>query len=281
MLFLAENKRVLLEKRYKAALVTGVGSGLGRAFSEMLLKEGIPVWGTSRNVNSLERFSGIKGVSLDLCRPDSIQDLLMFFDDRGVEIDLLINNAGFGVFGSYTSRSFEDWSRQVNGMLTGTMELTHGILKRMFLRKTGSIVTISSLAAEFPIPYMSGYNVVKAGLSAFTESLMIEVEDSEVTVVDFRPGDYVTGFNESMNVEGKAAARESIEKTVWSSLCRIMSKAPQPEKAAKDLRNTLLRGKSGMVRSGSFFQARAAPFLARFGTSSMKRCGMMKYFGIR
>jgi short-subunit dehydrogenase len=272
---------VLLEKRYKEVLITGIGSGLGKAFGEMLLKEGVRVWGTSRNVDALEGLSGIKVVPLDLCNPDSIKALLTFFDNEGVEIDLLINNAGYGVFGSFSGHSFENWSRQINGMLIGTMALTHEMIGKMLQKNVGSVVTVSSLAAEFPIPYMSGYNVIKAGLSAFTESLMIEVKDSRVTVIDFRPGDHVTGFNESMSVEANTTDVSSIEKTVWSSLCRIMSKAPEPQKAAKDLRKTLLTGKSGMVRSGSFFQARVAPFLTRFGTSSMKRNGIMKYFGIR
>jgi len=60
------------------------------------------------------------------------------------------------------------------------------------------MVNVSSLAVDFPMPYMSGYNVVKAGLAAFSESLMMEVAGTGVVVIDFRPGDYRTNFNQTM-----------------------------------------------------------------------------------
>ena len=83
-------------------------------------------------------------------------------------------------------------------MLNATMRLSHAALRRMRERQRGCLVNISSLAVEFPLPFMSAYNVAKAGLSALTESLIVETRGTAINVIDFRPGDFRTDFNQAM-----------------------------------------------------------------------------------
>jgi len=186
---------------YPHALVTGASAGLGRAFAEILLADGVRVWGTARAPARLTdlavRFPELfTPLVLDLDNPDAAEAAFVrAAKSAGGSFDLVINNAGSGVFGTFDGLDGDVWQRQVGGMLGTTMRLTHLALNGMRRRGKGCIVNVSSLAVDFPLPFMSGYNVAKAGLSALTESLIVETRGSDIKVIDFRPGDYRTEFN--------------------------------------------------------------------------------------
>jgi len=272
-----------LSDRYRTAFVTGAASGLGRAFAEMLQAEGVRVWGTARDPARLAGAAGLVPVALDLADPAGAEAaFLRAAESAGGGFDLVINNAGAGVFGAFGAVDFSAWQRQWEAMLTGTFRLTHAAWRQMQGRRRGCLVNVSSLAAEFPIPYMSGYNAAKAGLSALSQSLMFETADRAVTVIDFRPGDYRTGFNRSMH--HRSASGDSFRgasAAVWKTIDAMLNAAPRPERAARDLRRALLRGRSGIVRSGSFFQGQLAPLFARLIPSGWQRGATARYFGLR
>jgi short-subunit dehydrogenase len=148
----------------------------------------------------------------------------------------------------------------------------------MLARNRGALVNIASIAGEFGMPYQAVYNSVKAGLSALNESLMYEVKGTGVIVIDFRPGDYRTDFEGS--VRRPAGATGPGQEQAWAAFSAMMQSGPPPAHAARTLRQALLRGRSGTVRSGRFFQAVLAPFLARFGSLALKRRIQEKYFGL-
>jgi short-subunit dehydrogenase len=166
-------------------------------------------------------------------------------------------------------------------MLGTTMRLTHAALRGMRTRSRGCIVNVSSLAVEFPLPFMVGYNVAKAGLSAFSESLIVESRGSGIRVIDFRPGDFRTDFNQAMQSASPATStRNTPEARAWFALEKNMNAAPLPIRAAADLHRALVRQRSGTVRSGSFFQARLAPFGARLLPAGIRRRLAAGYFGL-
>lgn len=276
----------MLSQIHRTALVTGASSGLGRAFAEMLLSEGVVVWGTARDVSRLADLSArhpgqFHPVALDLSDRDSVISAWQTAS-RAAPIDLLINNAGYGVFGESAATDFSLWRTQIDSLLTNTLALAHAALRDMLARHDGRgdgvIVNISSLACEFPIPGMSGYNAAKAGLSAWSESLAYELRGSGVRVIDFRPGDFRTPFNQ-------AAARPSdltpAWQRVWDRFVAMHAAAPLPSVAVRDLRRALQKRHQGLVRSGSFFQARLAPFLARFGWWRIRHAIQARYFDLK
>lgn len=273
-----------LALRFPTAFVTGAGGGLGMAFTECLLNAGVRVWGTSREMSRLQALNGRHGftpVLLDLEDGDAAETAFLSAADRaGGAFDLLINNAGFGQFSPFADAGFASWSRQLDVMLKTTMRLTHRFLGRLKDRgeMRGGIVNVSSVAVDFPLPHMSGYNVAKAGLSAFSESLIFEMRGMEVIVVDFRPGDYRTAFNQSMSPTTLLTRQPGLA-PIWRRLDHNLNTAPFPVRAARDLERALLRGRSGTVRSGSLFQAVIAPFLSRFAPDALKRALMARYFG--
>jgi NAD(P)-dependent dehydrogenase (short-subunit alcohol dehydrogenase family) len=131
------------------------------------------------------------------------------------------------------------------------------------------------------MPYQPVYNAVKAGLSALNESLMYEVKGTGVIVIDFRPGDYRTDFDGSVrrpDQPGLDALNAGRMGRAWAAFEVMMQSGPAPAHAAQALRGALLRGRSGTVRTGRFFQARLAPFLTRFAPLALKRRIQEIYF---
>jgi short-subunit dehydrogenase len=267
-----------LSSRYRTAFVTGASTGLGLAFVEMLLAEGVEVWGTARDRRRLTARPNFHAVELELGDGAAAERAFLTAEQDARGFDVVVNNAGFGAFGDFAATDFAQWERQLEIMLVNTARLSHAALRGMRARRRGALVNISSLAAEYPMPYQAIYNTVKAGLSALNESLMFELEGSGVIVIDFRPGDYRTDFEGS--VQRPAAITEPRQQRVWAAFHRLMESGPEPAHAAASLRRALARGRSGTVRTGRFFQAVAAPLLARLGSLALRRRIIARYFDL-
>jgi short-subunit dehydrogenase len=266
--------------KYRTAFVTGAASGLGKAFAGMLAADGVRVWGTSRDPDRMGRQPGVTPVALDLSDGAAAGAA---FDrasrEAGEGFDIVVNNAGYGVFGEFAAVDFAVWQAQMEAMLVATLRIAHAAWKSMMARNRGVLVNVSSIGVDFPLPYMSGYNVCKAGLSAFSEALLFESRKTAVRVIDFRPGDYRTAFNENMRrAHGfpEGAARTA---AAWRALESHLRSAPPAARAAADLRGAILRDRSGVVRSGSLFQARLAPLFARLAPGRVVRALAARYFG--
>ncbi len=296
---------------HRTAFVTGASGGLGRAIAAMLLADGVRVWGTARDQARLAgagdgslRSLGSSPSLLHAVASGSIppaSPTLRFvpvqmdlrdatgavgaFEEAARSaggFDLVINNAGYGVFGEFGALDAEIWAGQVEAMLVTSLRLSHAAYRGMRDRGRGCLVNVSSLAVEFPLPFMSGYNVAKAGLAALSESLIFESLGSAVTVIDFRPGDYKTSFNQAMvTVSSAPESAPQAERLgrAWGVLEANLESAPAPARAAADLRRAILRNRSAVVRSGSVFQARVAPFLARWAPAAAVRWATARYFG--
>ena len=276
-----------LSELFRTAFVTGAGTGLGRAFTEMLLADGVRVWGTSRDPSRLaplatasdDRFTP---VALELADGAAAEATLLAADQAAGRFDLVINNAGYGVFAEFATADFAVWQRQLEVMLINTARLSHTAIRRfrdpVRAGRLATLVNISSLAAQFPLPFQSAYNMCKAGLSALNESLIDELKGTGIVVIDFRPGDYRTDFEGS--VQRPQRTTTPAMQRAWAAFERMMASGPEPAGAAGDLRRALLRQRSGTVRTGRFFQATVAPFIARLGSSGLQRRIRARYFDL-
>ncbi len=268
-----------LSARYRTAFITGAGAGLGGAFARRLLAAGVEVWGTSRDPARLQvSHAKFHPVALELGDGPAAERAFLAAEQAAGGFDLVINNAGFGVFGSFAHTDFSVWEEQLRVMLVNTARLSAAALRGMLARNRGALVNISSIAGEFGMPYQAVYNATKAGLSALNESLMYEVKGTGVIIIDFRPGDYRTDFEASVRRPPGAAGPGQDQ--AWAAFTAMMHSGPPPARAAVDLCRALLRGRSGTVRSGRFFQAVLAPFLARLGPLALRRKIQEKYFGL-
>ncbi len=267
-----------LSRRYRTAFVSGASTGLGRAFAAMLAAEGLAVWGTARDPARLPALPGFHPVALELADGPAAERAFAAADRAAGGFDVVVNNAGFGAFGDFAATDFAVWQRQLEVMLVNTARLAHAAVGSMRSRGRGALVNVSSLAAEYPMPFQATYNTVKAGLSALSESLMFETEGTGVVVIDFRPGDYRTDFEGS--VQRPAELVDPRQRRVWAAFHRLMETGPEPAHAAAALRRALARGRSGTVRTGRPFQAVVAPLLARLGSLALRRRIIARYFDL-
>jgi short-subunit dehydrogenase len=270
---------------HRTAFITGASTGLGRAFAEMLLADGVRVWGTARDPARLAHLVAgypqlFTPLALDLRDGARAEAVFREVDRAAGGFDLVINNAGYGAFGDFAATDFSVWADQLQVMLVNTARLAHAALGGMLARNRGALVNISSLAAEFPLPFQAAYNVTKSGLTALNESLMMEVSGTPVVILDVRPGDYRTDFEGSVLRPKPATGESPRTQRAWKAFSAMMESGPPPSHAAAALRRALLRNRSGTVRMGRFFQAMVAPFIARLGSLGLKRRIQASYFNV-
>jgi len=189
------------EPRY--ALITGASRGIGEAFARLLAAEG---WGlvlTARTESDLNRVSGvltthhavpIVAIPLDLARPDAVGFLVRELERRGIEPEVVINNAGFGLLGAAHELSADEQVEMVDLNVRAVADLTLRLLPSMLGRGRGGVLNIASLAGFMPGPFMAVYHASKAFVVSFSEALAAEIEGSGVSISAFCPGPVATGF---------------------------------------------------------------------------------------
>lgn len=260
---------------YRKALVTGASSGLGHAFAAMLLKEGIPVVGISRRPEVDFGCGGYFPVAVDLADLEVLPEQLERVFAAHPEIDLVINNAGFGHLAPLENLTPEAVRAQLAVMLAAPTLLAGRAIRAFQAHgRVACLVNVSSLAAELPLPLMPVYNACKGGLSALSDSLLLDAAAaSSCRVIDFRPGDFNTAFAERM--EGRCDWNGVDLREVMD---RHHAAAPSVELAVPVLRRALVRGVSGRVRVGTFFQAKLAPLGTRLLPSRWLRAAIRFYY---
>jgi short-subunit dehydrogenase len=186
-----------------SALVTGASSGIGLELARILAREHhnlvLVARGESRLVELGEELGGRYGVqclpvTADLAAPGGAAELVRRIEDDGVELDVLINNAGFGLWGRFLDL---DWGEQAKMLQINVMaltELTRLLVPAMVANHSGRILNVASTAAFQPGPLMAVYFATKAYVLSFGEALAVELAGTGVTVTTLAPGVTPTGF---------------------------------------------------------------------------------------
>jgi len=186
----------------KTAVVTGASKGIGFAIADALLKQGANVFVCARDKSELrraiEQLSQHGHAEGEVCDVRSEEQVKMMLDEcervfGGV--DILINNAGMGIFGKTVEEISSDEFRQtLETNLFGVFYACHYAIPKMKTRGGGYIINISSLAGQNPHPKMAAYNASKFGLNGFTEAMMQEVRQDNIKVSYICPGSVNTYF---------------------------------------------------------------------------------------
>ena len=266
-------------------LLTGASAGIGGAISDRLTKRGHQVWGASRNLQRLPAHVNFHPVELDLGDMDSIRSGITGALEESGGFDVLINNAGSGIFTPLEMLSHEDINRQFQLLVFAPMELTKLLLPGMRATGRGLIVNITSLAAVFPIPYMGAYSACKAAMSALSWALEMELCREPIRVVELRPGDIRTDFHKAMECHeslGEADTTDNIARA-YRTYAANMERAPSPERVARVVSDLLDDdGKvASQVNVGSAFQTRIAPFLSNVIPQGWTRLVLKKYYKLK
>jgi NAD(P)-dependent dehydrogenase (short-subunit alcohol dehydrogenase family) len=187
----------------KVAIVTGGTKGIGRAIADALLREGGSVCVSARNVEVIGVASSQKdqtGSGREIMFPCDVRDydhvraLVDYTVKEFGGLDILINNAGIGMFESVENTSPEDFRAVLETNLFGVFYCCHAAIPEMKKRGGGYIINISSLAGANPHPRMAAYNASKFGLNGFSEALMQEVRHDNIKVSYIMPGSVNTEF---------------------------------------------------------------------------------------
>lgn len=187
----------------RTALVTGASSGIGKEFAKQLAMQGNDLILVSRSREKLEELSEqlhslyhveINVIALDLSQPGAAQQVYNHTEQLGKSVDILINNAGFGLSGAFLNHSAVAYHQQIQLNVMTLVELTHLFLASMVKRGSGSIMNLASLLSFLPFPYCSVYSATKSFVLSFTEALHEEYRHHGIRVLAVCPGPTDTNF---------------------------------------------------------------------------------------
>jgi NAD(P)-dependent dehydrogenase (short-subunit alcohol dehydrogenase family) len=183
----------------KVALVTGGSKGIGLAIAETLIARGARVMITGRSAGDLERAAARLGpsarsASADARSADEAGRAVQAAVDQFGGLDVLVNNAGIGLFKPTADMSPSEWQSVIETNLTGVFHFCHAAIPQLRRRGGGWIINISSLAGKNPFSGGAAYCASKAGLNAFSVALMLEVRFDNIRVSCVMPGSVATGF---------------------------------------------------------------------------------------
>ena len=256
------------EGQGRTALVTGASAGIGKAFAELLAERGYALILTARRADRLEALAAelraAHGVTVavlpaDLAEPAAPAGLCAALTARGLTVDVLVNNAGYGVPGAYART---DWQRQadfIQVLVTAVAELTHRLLPGMIERRWGRVVNIASLAALVPAaPGHTLYAASKAFLVKFSESLAGEVRSAGVHVTAVCPG---FTYSEFHDVTGTRAQMQGMPRWMWQDARAVVDEGYAAAMAGQSMVVT------GRVNKAVAFGARHFPALGRAGVA--------------
>jgi uncharacterized protein len=245
----------------RTALVTGASSGIGEAFADVFAAAGWDLVITARRedrlralAERLERQHGrrVHVITADLAQRDAPARLCDEIAARGIAVDALVNNAGYGVAGSYVNNAWAQHDTFIQVMVTAVAELTHRLLPPMIERRYGRIVNVASLAGL--VPPSAGhtlYAASKAFLIRFSESLAQEVRHHGVHVTALCPGFTLSEFHD---VLGTRQMMSKLPAFMWMDSPTVARQGYDAVMAGKPVHVT------GLVNSGIATLVRMLPY---------------------
>ncbi len=194
----------------KVAVVTGGNRGIGRGIAEALAREGVTVALTARDAAVATKAAGevgggARGYALDVRRSEQVASVFAAVDRDLGGVDVLVNNAGVGLFAPVSDMSLDDWHTVIETNVNGVFYCTREVIPRMRVRGGGYIFNVSSLAGRNAFPGAAAYCASKHAVNGFSEVLFQEVREHGIRVTYLMPGSVATEFG-----------RGSVAKSSWA-----------------------------------------------------------------
>ena len=254
-------------------LITGASGGLGLEFAKIFAKNNYDLILVARSSGKLEELKkeleSEYSVHTYVCPHDLIQEgsadeVYKFAKDNALNVDVLVNNAGFGDFGDFISRDWQKQQDMLNLNVLALMRLSYLFAADMKERKHGKILNVASIASFQPGPLMSIYYASKAFVLSFSEALSVELKKSGITVTALCPGPIRTGFEDAAHLSN-------------SGLFKNL-KVASAEKVARFGYKKLMKGKVVAIQG---FRNRFLVFSTRFAPRSLVRKIVYKIMKVR
>jgi len=203
----------------KTALITGASSGIGYELTRCFAQDGHNVVMVANHEDKLQQAAqqirtefpliSVEAISVDLSRDGAADRLYSEVQDKGLQVDFLVNNAGFGERGPFLENELDKEIALIHLNVITLVTLTKRYLREMVSRGSGKILQVSSVAAFLPHPLLAVYAASKSFVLSFSESLQNEIKDTPVTITVLCPPPTETNFFEVANMENSKIANSS------------------------------------------------------------------------
>lgn len=206
-------------------LVTGASSGMGKDFALELIKQGHVVYGAARRTDRMADLdeAGGKSLALDLLDESQIEQVVQRIIKEQGRIDVLVNNAGYAVYGAVETVSMADARRQFEVNIFGLAAITKKVLPHMRQARAGKVINISSVGGKIYTPLGAWYHATKHALEGWSDCLRLELSPFNIDVVLIEPGIILTEFGDVMY----KPMMERAKGTVYEEMTNTMAKASQ------------------------------------------------------
>ncbi|MGQ9778998.1 MAG: SDR family oxidoreductase [Bacillota bacterium] len=287
-------------KEPRTVLITGASTGIGAAIALRLAREGYRVFGTTRRLKNLENAPPalraataeagggasfrypIRFVELDVTDPATIAAALEQVYAEAGRIDVLINNAGWGTFGSVEELPVETARALFDVLVFGPLRMIQAVVPRMRERREGTVINITSIAARAVIPFQAHYSAAKAALEALTIGLRQELLPFGVRVVAVAPTDINTRFNDvTVFAPAKDSPYRPWSEPCWRVIDENLKKAPPPAVVAAKVAAILKCPQPRPVYTVGIPLQRLAPIIFRLIPKSLEIFLMRLFYGVR
>jgi short-subunit dehydrogenase len=187
-----------MKTKKKVIVITGASSGIGKETALTLINEGHIVYGAARRVEQMKDLTKTGGfaLKLDVTDQNQVKNCVKQVMDEQGRIDVLVNNAGYGLYGAVEDLSIEDAKRQFDVNIFGLASITKEVLPHMRAQKSGKIINISSMGGKIYTPLGAWYHATKHALEGWSDCLRIELKQFGIDVVVVEPGAIATEFGD-------------------------------------------------------------------------------------
>ena len=229
----------------KVAVVTGSSTGIGYETSLILARNGFLTYATMRNLNKSQNLKSIATKEnlpirikhLDVTDDASVKDAIQAISSETGQVDVLVNNAGYGLNGAFEDLAMDEIKTQYETNVFGLIRTTQAVLPIMRRQKSGTIVNISSGAGRFGFPGGSAYVSTKFAVEGLSESISYELEPFGIKVIIVEPGVIRTNFGNGLVIAKKSQDPNSpytrLMRKTATSFEEMMKNASSPDLVAK------------------------------------------------
>ncbi len=228
----------------KVVLITGASSGMGEITAKTLSQNGYIVYAGTRDENAKPNNTSLKNIYLDVTKTDSINSAVDTIVKNEGKIDVLINNAGYGLVATVEDGTDEEMFNQFDVNVFGLLKVTRAVLPHMRKAKNGVIINISSFLGKMGLPLLAHYNASKYAVEGIVDSLRFETLPFNVRVHSIQSGLFGTNFvAKGLVANTQTTAPNSPYKDLVSHFVPIVAKAinegPSPQPIADAVQNII------------------------------------------
>ena len=232
----------------KVALVTGSSSGIGFETSLALARNGFYTFATMRNISKGEKIKElakkenlpIEIIELDVDKENSVKNTINTIIEKKHRVDVLVNNAGWGLWGSVEDVSIDEFKAQFETNFFSIIRMIQEVAPIMREQKSGHIINISSIAGRIGFPISPAYISSKFALEGLSESLRFELMPFGVNVIIIEPGMIKTNFFEPMKL-GEKAEKTDVYKNITEKVLSGVKMMAQMATDPKEVSNTIIQ----------------------------------------